>query len=183
MLYDETQGITDLAVKLFMFAQERAIESGSEKITADIIRSASRDKFGMLRRVLQALKDGEKSALETYEDVYPTVFKDYLHALPEGSGVHVIGNLESSPVIKLMAQPDTATETPTDDAIQPALYVTAKATKESAQKARKEHGTAIEGSLSLVLQPLAGKHNTTVYDALKQAGFIRPTREFVERQM
>ncbi|MDT7688481.1 MAG: hypothetical protein QOE46_1240 [Acidobacteriota bacterium] len=185
VLYDETQGITDLAVKLFMFAQERAIESGGEKITADVIRSAARDKFGMLRRVLKALKDNEKGALETYEDVYPTVFKDYLHALPEGSGVHVTGKLDSSPVMQLMAQPDAEvnTGTPVEEAIQPTLYVAAKATRESARQARKAQGTAIEGSLPPVLRPLVGKNNTTAYDALKGAGFIRPVREFIERQV
>jgi hypothetical protein len=40
ILFDETQGITDLAVKLFMFAQELAITSGEETLTASIIRSA-----------------------------------------------------------------------------------------------------------------------------------------------
>lgn len=185
VLYDETQGITDLAVKLFMFAQERAIESGAEKITADVIRSAARDKFGMLRRVLQALRDGEKGALETYEDVYPKLFKDYLRALPEGSGVHITGKLDSSPVINLLAQPDVEadTETPAEEAIQPALYVAAKATKESARQARKAQGAVVEGSLPLVLRPLVGKRNTTAYDALKGAGFIRPAREFIERQV
>lgn len=183
VLYDETQGITDLAVKLFMFAQERAIESGGEKITADVIRSAARDKFRMLRRVLQALKDNEKGALETYEDVYPTVFKDYLHALPEGSGVHVIGNLDSSPTMQLMAQPDVNSSVSADDVVPaPALYIKAKATKESARQARNAQGTALEGSLSPVLRPLVGNRAATAYDALKGAGFIRPAREFLESQ-
>jgi hypothetical protein len=137
----------------------------------------------MLRRVLQALKDNEKGALETYEDVYPTVFKDYLHALPEGSGVHVTGNLDSSPAMQLMAQPDVNSSVPTGDVVPaPALYIKAKATKESARKARKAQGTVIEGSQSPVLRPLVGNRAATAYDALKAAGFIRSAREFLETQ-
>lgn len=37
VLYEESQGITDLAVKAYMLAQERAIEIGKELITAAII--------------------------------------------------------------------------------------------------------------------------------------------------
>ncbi len=43
-LYGESQGITDFAVKLYLFAQERAIESGKEEVTAAVIRSAAQDK-------------------------------------------------------------------------------------------------------------------------------------------
>jgi hypothetical protein len=42
VLYEESQGITDLAVKIYMFAQERAIDTGKEIVTASIIRSVVR---------------------------------------------------------------------------------------------------------------------------------------------
>lgn len=75
VLYEETQGITDLAVKTFIFAQQRAIENGEKKITAKIIRSVVKDKFKMLQKALQAMKDKDKQSLSYYEDLYP-VFKD-----------------------------------------------------------------------------------------------------------
>lgn len=45
VLYEETQGITDLAVKAYMLAQERAIEIREELVDASIIRSVCRDSF------------------------------------------------------------------------------------------------------------------------------------------
>src|SRR2546429_9949842 len=38
VLYDESQGITDLAVKLYIFAQERAIDSAKEIDNERVIR-------------------------------------------------------------------------------------------------------------------------------------------------
>ena len=71
VLYEETQGITDLAVKAYMLAQERAIETGKELITASVIRSVCKDKFRMLQPALEALKAKTKNALERFEDAYP----------------------------------------------------------------------------------------------------------------
>lgn len=82
VLYEETQGITDLAVKAFRFAQELAIDIGTqekeefgivkngEKITGQIIRTAARERFNMLRPALEALKSGDTVALEDFEDLY-----------------------------------------------------------------------------------------------------------------
>ena len=94
-LYEETQGITDLAIKTFIFAQQRAIESGEEKITAAIIRSVAKDKFKMLRNALKAMKNKDKRALFLYEDLYP-VFKD-------NAGIRtleIIGEVANAPEIK-----------------------------------------------------------------------------------
>src|SRR2546421_3633152 len=74
VLYDETQGITDFAVKVYMFAQERAIDSGQEVVTGAIIRSVAKDKLGMPREVLHALKTKDKRVLEQYEDLYSKRF-------------------------------------------------------------------------------------------------------------
>lgn len=61
ILYEETQGITDLAVKAYMLAQERAIETKKELVDASIIRSVCRDKFRILRPALEALKSKTKT--------------------------------------------------------------------------------------------------------------------------
>jgi hypothetical protein len=89
VLYEETQGITDFAAKVYMFAQERAIDSGKEVLTAGIIRSAAKDKLRIPRDVLQALKTKDKRVLEQYEDLYHEAFKSYLHE--QGGSVDVNG--------------------------------------------------------------------------------------------
>jgi hypothetical protein len=94
VLYDETQGIIDFAVKLFTFAQERAIETGRERINAGVIRKAAKDKLKIPRRVLHALRTKDMRILEQFEDVYPSAMKDYL----SGQDVEPLlsGKLESS---------------------------------------------------------------------------------------
>lgn len=73
VLYDESQGITDFAVKIYLFAQERAIESGQEVVTEAVLRSAARDKLRLPQPVLAALRRGDQRALARYEDVYPAL--------------------------------------------------------------------------------------------------------------
>ena len=106
VLYEETQGITDLAVKVYMFAQERAIDSGTEIVNAQIIRSVAKDKFARLRDVLQALKYGDKRALYRFEDVYPVAFKDYLITLPDESKavIEVAGKFSTKPDVQAILE-------------------------------------------------------------------------------
>jgi hypothetical protein len=78
VLYDETQGIIDLAVKLFMFAQERAIETGRERIDAGLIRKVAKDKLKIPRLVLNALRVKNMGILEKFEDIYPAAMRNYL---------------------------------------------------------------------------------------------------------
>lgn len=78
VLYEETQGITDLAVKAYMLTQERAIETDGEMVTTSIIRSVIKDKFRMLEPALKALKSKTKNALARFEDAYPQFLEQYV---------------------------------------------------------------------------------------------------------
>ena len=71
MLYDESQGITDLAVKLYMLAQIEAITNGTEAVTKDILEFVARHRFRYLQRFLDALRTPNPKALEKYEDITP----------------------------------------------------------------------------------------------------------------
>ncbi|MCB0190753.1 MAG: ATP-binding protein [Anaerolineae bacterium] len=71
ILYDETQGITDFAVKIFMLAQIRAIESGIEMITSDIIRSVAAESLVLARDALEALRNNDWTKLQEIGDIYP----------------------------------------------------------------------------------------------------------------
>lgn len=97
VLYDETQGIVDFAVKLFAFAQERAIETGRERIDAGLIRKVAKDKLKMPRRVLRALKTKDMRILEQFEDIYPSAMRDYLSE--QDIEPLISGKLKSSPEI------------------------------------------------------------------------------------
>lgn len=83
ILYEETQGITDFVIKLFMLAQIRAIESNEEKLLPEVIKSAALDGFQLARPFLNALKSNDTVALESFEDVYLKV-QDYLESIFSG---------------------------------------------------------------------------------------------------
>lgn len=102
VLYDESQGVVDLAIKLFMFTQERAIETGQERMSAGLIRRVAKDKLKIPRQVLHALRTKDMAVLQRFEDLYPTAFRDYLSqqdVVPKLSG-----KLAASPEIAAIVE-------------------------------------------------------------------------------
>ena len=76
VLYDESQGILDIVVKLFMLAQLRAVSigevrSGPEVLTADLLRKVAREDFQVVRPMLDALRANDTKALLKYDDLLP----------------------------------------------------------------------------------------------------------------
>lgn len=78
VLYEESQGIVDIAVKLFILAQSEAIESGKEKISPSMISQVSKKYLSMTSKMLQALKEGNLNAVMQYEDITPFDIEDFL---------------------------------------------------------------------------------------------------------
>jgi hypothetical protein len=64
VLYYETQGITDFVVKLYFLAQQRAINAGTELVTAGLIRDIAREAFIFSRPILDALRRKDRVALQ-----------------------------------------------------------------------------------------------------------------------
>lgn len=170
ILYEETQGITDLAVKAYMFAQERAITSGRERVTAAVIRSAARDKLGIPRAVLNALKTNDRRVLEQYEDVYPTQVKQRLSALPQAP--EVVGHLATDVVDKSQADaPPAAFPDMQQDARQPSPQSSDQIPSVPLDKA--------PGELLRLLAGLSEQNDFAAYHALLRAGYIRHPDEYL----
>ena len=74
LLYEISQGILDIAVKVFIFSQFRAIANGGkaedEKITPDLLKSIDRDYLKPVRPMLEALKKNDIYALAKFEDIH-----------------------------------------------------------------------------------------------------------------
>ncbi len=81
-LYEETQGITDFACKVYMLAQVRAIVTArspeDEIITTDIIRSVARDSLRQAQPVLSALRRGDDQYLSAVPDINPINADDFI---------------------------------------------------------------------------------------------------------
>lgn len=77
-LYEESQGILDIAVKLFSLAQSRAIETGKEIITSEAIIQVGKEDLKLVQPMLKALKSGRESEIAKYEDITPMDLKGFL---------------------------------------------------------------------------------------------------------
>jgi hypothetical protein len=71
VFYHHTQGITDLAVKLFAMAQIRAMEVGSECLTPEFVTRVADHDFRTVQPALEAVRSGSRGDLAHYEDLLP----------------------------------------------------------------------------------------------------------------
>lgn len=187
LLYEETQGITDLAVKAYMLAQERAIETKKELVDASIIRSVCRDKFRILRPALEALKSKTKNALIRFEDAYPQFLEQFIIdssnpnlplELPQ-----IEGEINSDPQIKNLLNKNKK-----DKSLNTAKNDKSSNTKSNPPSTYENRLKKISGKyqsckkskavLPAILASLKTVNNKTVYSALSEAGFIRSGSEF-----
>nr|WP_278046121.1 ATP-binding protein [Clostridium beijerinckii] len=67
--YDECQGITAVAVNLFILAQERALQDNKEEITIDIIRKTAKNDLKLIKPMIKALRDNNLAQIVKYEDI------------------------------------------------------------------------------------------------------------------
>lgn len=71
VLYEESQGIIDIAVKIFMISQLKAISNEQEKLSISLIRTVVKENLQLVRPMLEALKSGIPSEIAKYEDIQP----------------------------------------------------------------------------------------------------------------
>jgi energy-coupling factor transporter ATP-binding protein EcfA2 len=74
--YDESQGIVDVAVKLYMLVQWLVIGSGNERIVPDLVHKVARNNLRAVEPMLRALRNNDLEALSRIKDLRPP--KDYL---------------------------------------------------------------------------------------------------------
>lgn len=70
-LYEESQGIVDIAVKLYAMAQIQAIATRKEIVTPKLIREVSEKNLRLVRPMLLALKSGNIKEINKYADISP----------------------------------------------------------------------------------------------------------------
>jgi ABC-type oligopeptide transport system ATPase subunit len=190
VLYEESQGITDLAIKLFMFSQELAISSGEEKLTTSIIRSAAKAKFNLLQPALRALKNKDKKALATFEDIYPTYLRQSLvDNLPILTNLN--GEITNEPEIKIVLNNQSKKEisnpeanhhdNKTDSENQMAVeeFFSQKGLKESRKNISSATRDSSKGILLNIYSSIEKPSPKSVYEALKAKGFISSGEEFI----
>lgn len=94
VLYDESQGIIDIVVKLYMMTQLHVILLGAmagretdEHLTPALFRHVARTSFSLAKPMIDALKSGDTFKLAEYDDLKPLneylgrVFRDSMGQL------------------------------------------------------------------------------------------------------
>ncbi|PKG26184.1 ATP-binding protein [Cytobacillus horneckiae] len=77
ILYEESQGIIDIAVKLYAMGQIDAIMTGREEITPETISQVANKHLQLVKPMIQALKSGNISKIAKFEDI-STLDLDFL---------------------------------------------------------------------------------------------------------
>jgi hypothetical protein len=158
-LYEETQGIIDLALKTFLFTQERAMDSGFEIITADIIRSVARDSFKILRPALDALRNRDQNALRMYEDLYSSYA---VNSLKELNNPEISGDINSFPEVEK-------------------LKSSVVENGNSKKKENKFNKSLKE--IQILVNAANSDKKISAYENLAKAGYIRSGSEFISREV
>jgi len=109
ILYEESQGILDIAVKLYAMAQSKAIADGVETITPKTIREVVGEMLHLVKPMLKALRDGDAKKLAQYEDIrlldvdaYITAQIARIPGTAEDSANDEIRSLEEQAIVKLL---------------------------------------------------------------------------------
>jgi hypothetical protein len=68
-MYERTQGVLDLAVKLYQYVQRRAIDCKAEEITADMIHIVANEELTRVEPMVEALASGNYAKLARYGDL------------------------------------------------------------------------------------------------------------------
>lgn len=83
-LYEESQGIIDVVIKLFMLAQLQAIQlrrvrGRPETLDVKLLQHVARENFKLIAPMIGALKRGDREAIAKYDDIRP--FHDHVGQL------------------------------------------------------------------------------------------------------
>jgi hypothetical protein len=89
-MYELTQGVTDFVINLFIKAQQHAIAFGKEKLTKALIRHVALHNLRLVQDIINALRTGDKAAIEKYDDLKPgwVETNKYIEALGARIGLH-----------------------------------------------------------------------------------------------
>ncbi|ANC79218.1 AAA family ATPase [Fictibacillus phosphorivorans] len=88
LIYDQSQGILDIAVKLFMLSQVKAISNEEEKISGKIIKQVSKESLRLVQPMLQALRSGNPNEINRYEDIRSIDFDEEIEKYKASIDMH-----------------------------------------------------------------------------------------------
>jgi hypothetical protein len=89
VLYDTSQGIIDIAVKLYAMAQSKVIADRTEIVTVKDIKEVAAEQLQLVKMMLDALRSGDVKKLAQYEDIMPINAHEYIAAQARRISVNI----------------------------------------------------------------------------------------------
>lgn len=80
-MYHYSQGVIDIAIKLFASAQARAMADGSETITSELIADVYSRELKLLHPMVEALRNDDLEALSNFDDIAPLGLGDIIQGI------------------------------------------------------------------------------------------------------
>lgn len=161
VLYDLSQGIADLVVKLFVLAQMRALALGMETLTVTLFRSVYRDRFKLLDPFLSRIRNGESTAEDALDDILPSLDFEDMAQMAQPVSPIVAGASGS-------AEPPVEGGTPESSLSKNAAPDSSFSTSRPRARKRRKQESACE----LVRIVEAAKDGESAHDALLGHGYI-----------
>ncbi len=196
-LYEESQGITDVAVKVFLLAQVYAMEMHGEvkqdhqseeqkppceTLTADLFRKASHESLRLLQPFLRALRNNDMNKIKQFDDIEPILLADAIQeieakftkaALETEEDDETTGEVETSP--QRQSKPITVTDQPQE-----------AETTSKPEKPKRKRRTASQAEEPTDQQDVVGilrrgtKDKKAPYTIFTESGTIASTANYIE---
>ena len=173
-LYFESQGITDLAVKVYMLAQIEAITRATcdeeEEVTKDLIESVAQDRLRYMQRFLNVLRKNDPEELKEFEDISPI---DLEFAVNEAIATLRRRNAGTRP----SSTPDREKGEQTSAGVDAA---TEQKRPNTGTTKQKPDTTEVKPVILLQFLDKGKLDGKTGYEALKAGGYTRSALEYQE---
>lgn len=207
-LHDVSYGIIDIANRIYLASQVRAIEKGidekaPEEITEGLLRSAYRDDFRLVSHILETVKFGDPSLLHNIRDVSPPailpVKEGTVNSCAASDKQQVVGENESpsdTETVNTNAPARTSSDTSAVGVNQVAhtgrdqLFPTSErpgvATKKTKRRSRNTEQITIsfedKDLRGIVARGQSLTPKVDPYNALLAAGYIKSSTEFLPQE-
>lgn len=179
-LHEISYGVTDVAIRIYLAAQVRAIETGHDEITEALLRSAYRDDFRLVSHILETLKSGDITPLQYLTDVLPPAIQS-IHTECQ-SEINSSSEVHQNPTMGEQRQQEyksnNRTIKPTVSGRDNIVIKNAPARKRSHKKVKPIYN---EGDLrKIVTEGKQANQSANAYQTLLEAGYISATIEDME---
>lgn len=76
VFYEQTQGVSDLIIKLFVNVQEMCIANGKEEFTVNMVQMVAKEQFKLMKPMIDAIKSKNIYKMAQFEDLRKMAISD-----------------------------------------------------------------------------------------------------------